>query len=150
MKSQINFGNKKNATSSQGFNSVNGKKSYAIANSNSSNFKATNGEVLASTSLSNNVAVMKKSNQGTFKNTNLATSNLKSGMAKDSDSLVKTKEMIKRVILNDSEDRWFLNPQFKIEMKPTTKLIITLLQSDEKKSGMPYQKCNFLIVMTKV
>jgi hypothetical protein len=63
---------------------------------------------------------------------------------------IKPKELIKRVILTDSEDRWFLNPQYKIEMKPTTKLIITLLQADENISKIPYQKCNFMIIMTRV
>jgi hypothetical protein len=63
---------------------------------------------------------------------------------------IKPKEVIKRVILTDSEDRWFLNPQYKIEMKPTTKLIITLLQADENISKIPYQKCNFMIIMSRV
>jgi len=63
---------------------------------------------------------------------------------------IKPKELIKRVILTDSEDRWFLNPQYKIEMKPTTKLIITLLQADENISKIPYQKCNFMIIMSRV
>ena len=66
------------------------------------------------------------------------------------EATVKPKELIKRVILNDSGDRWFLNPQYKIEMKPTTKLIITLLQADEMISKIPYQKCNFMIIMTRV
>ena len=61
-----------------------------------------------------------------------------------------SKEFMRRIILNDSEDRWFLNPQYKIEVKYQTKLIITLLQEDEKLSKKNYQKCNFLIIISKV
>jgi len=93
-------------------------------------------------------ATLQKSNGNNFKNTNAGAT--KTGMLKEPENLNKAKEMIKRVVLNDSEDRWFLNPQFKIEMKPTTKLIITLLQADEKISKIPYQKCNFMILMTRV
>ena len=63
---------------------------------------------------------------------------------------VHTKEYLKRIILNDSEDRWFLNPQFKVEVKYQTKVIFTLLQEDEKLSKKLYQKCNFLIIISKV
>lgn len=72
------------------------------------------------------------------------------GIIKEVEAVIKPKELIKRVILTDSEDRWFLNPQYKVEMKPTTKLIITLLQADEMISKIPYQKCNFMIIMTRV
>jgi hypothetical protein len=60
-----------------------------------------------------------------------------------------SKEFLKRIILNDSEDRWFLNPQYKLEIKYQTKIIITLLQEDEKLSKKLYQKCNFLIIISK-
>lgn len=72
------------------------------------------------------------------------------GIIKEVEATIKPKELIKRVILTDSEDRWFLNPQYKVEMKPSTKLIITLLQADEMISKIPYQKCNFMIIMTRV
>ena len=53
------------------------------------------------------------------------------GIIKEIESTIKPNELIKRVIL--TQNRWFLNSQNKIEIKPTTKLIITSLQADEKK-----------------
>ena len=47
----------------------------------------------------------------------------------------------------ESDDRWFLNPQYKIEIKPNTKLIISLMQEDEKLSNLSYQNCNFIIML---
>ena len=60
---------------------------------------------------------------------------------------IKYREIIKRIILPESDDRWFLNPQYKIELKPKTKLIISLMQEDEKLSQNPYQTCNFIIML---
>lgn len=62
---------------------------------------------------------------------------------------LKNKNFIKRVVITDSEDRWFLNPQYKLEIRPGTKLIISLLQEDEKLSKSAYQKCNFMIILAK-
>jgi hypothetical protein len=61
----------------------------------------------------------------------------------------KNKDIIKRVILNDTEDRWFLNPQYKLEVKPGMKLIISLMQEDERISKKPYQKCNMMVIASK-
>jgi len=63
-------------------------------------------------------------------------------------AVIKPKDNIRRLILKDSEDRWFLNPQYKIEIKPGTKLIITLLQEDELLVKKPYHKCNFVIILS--
>lgn len=139
-------------TGNQGFG-VNTKKS-ALQFSSITNLKQTgNVENFAGSSANMQQTAKKttnlqKSEIGNFKTTNANMT--KTGMVKEPDNLIKSKELIKRVVVNDSEDRWFLNPQFKVEMKPTTKLIITLLQSDEKISKIPYQKCNFMILMTRV
>jgi hypothetical protein len=61
---------------------------------------------------------------------------------------LKTKESFRRVIIQDTEDRWFLNPQFKLELRPGNKLIISLMQEDERISDNPYQRCNFMIILT--
>ena len=61
----------------------------------------------------------------------------------------KNKEIIKRVIVNDTEDRWFLNPQFKLELRPGLKIITSLMQEDERLSRKPYQKCNMMIIASK-
>lgn len=61
---------------------------------------------------------------------------------------IKYRETIKRVILQESDDRWFLNPQYKIELKPKSKLIISLMQEDEKLSLNPYEPVNFLIMLS--
>ena len=36
----------------------------------------------------------------------------------------------KRVIVTDTEEAFFLNPQYKIELKPGNKIIISLMQTD--------------------
>jgi len=61
---------------------------------------------------------------------------------------IKPRDTVKRIILKDSEDRWFLNPQYKIELKPGCRLIITLMQEDELLVNKPYHKCNFVIITT--
>jgi hypothetical protein len=61
----------------------------------------------------------------------------------------KLEQNIKRVIINDTEDRWFLNPQYKVVIKPGTRLIISLMQGDDRISHKPYQKCNCIIVLTR-
>lgn len=74
-------------------------------------------------------------------------------MFKDAGNIVnddsKNKDLLKRVIITDSEDRWFLNPQYKLEIKAGSKLLISLMQEDEKISGTKYKKCNFMIILTK-
>ncbi len=138
MKSTSNFHTKKNVSGAQGFGGGNKK---LISTNTGLSLKIPNLEATKKGSTL-------KSGTNNLKNTNGGVGITKSTMLKEPE--IKAKEIIKRVILTDSEDRWFLNPQFKIEMKPTTKLIITLLQSDEKISKIPYQKCNFMILMTRV
>lgn len=148
MKTTFNFHAKK--TGNQGFG-VNTKRStmpIGTANLKSTAAENFGGSVANLQQTAKKTTNLLKSNVTNFKTTNA--NGTKTGMLKEPDNLVKSKEMIKRVVLSDSEDRWFLNPQFKVEMKPTTKLIITLLQSDEKISKIPYQKCNFMILMTRV
>lgn len=72
---------------------------------------------------------------------------MKNNEGKGKKAELKYKEVIKRVILPESDDRWFLNPQYKLEIKPNTKLIISLMQEDERLSGQAYQNCNFMIML---
>lgn len=55
----------------------------------------------------------------------------------------------KREIINDTDDCFFLNPQYKLEIKQGTKLIISLMQEDQKMSNNAYIKCNFMVVLSK-
>lgn len=50
---------------------------------------------------------------------------------------------------NDTNDRWFNNPQFRISVTKKTNLIISLMQEDEKISKRPYIPVNFLVVRIK-
>jgi len=148
MKSTINFQTKR--TGNQGFG-LNQKKqtlqnsALIVKSTGSENFE---GPITNLQQTSKKTSNLQKTNLNNFKLTNAI--GTKTGMLKDPGNLINTKEMIKRIVLSDSEDRWFLNPQYKVEMKPTTKLIITLLQSDEKISKIPYQKCNFMILLAIV
>ena len=55
----------------------------------------------------------------------------------------------KRDIIADTEDAFFLNPQYKLEIQPNTKLIISLMQEDKKMKDNAYIKCNFMIIVRK-
>ena len=55
----------------------------------------------------------------------------------------------KRVIVTDTEEAFFLNPQYKIELKPSNKIIISLMQPDKKMENNAYFKFNFMIVYAK-
>lgn len=55
----------------------------------------------------------------------------------------------KRTVITDTEESFFLNPQYKIEVKQGNKLIISLMQKDKKTEGNQYFKCNFMIVYCK-
>ena len=55
----------------------------------------------------------------------------------------------KRVIITDTEEAFFLNPQYKIEIKPSNKIIISLMQTDKKMENNAYIKFNFMVVYTK-
>ena len=55
----------------------------------------------------------------------------------------------KRVIVTDTEEAFFLNPQYKIELKPGNKIIISLMQTDKKMENNAYIKFNFMVVYTK-
>lgn len=59
------------------------------------------------------------------------------------------KELFKRNIIVDTEDRWFLNPQYKFEIGPGTRMIISLMQEDKKLNDNAYLKCSFLIIYCK-
>jgi hypothetical protein len=49
----------------------------------------------------------------------------------------------------ESDDRWFNNPQYRIKVMKDTKIYISLMQEDEKISGLPYASVSFMIVTTK-
>jgi hypothetical protein len=51
--------------------------------------------------------------------------------------------------INDTNDRWFNNPQFRISVTKKTNLIISLMQEDEKISKRPYIPVNFMVVRVK-
>lgn len=56
----------------------------------------------------------------------------------------------KRTIIEDTEESFFINPQYKIEVKYGNKLILSLLQEDKKKNhNNGYIKCNFILMLTK-
>ena len=55
----------------------------------------------------------------------------------------------KRVIITDTEEAFFLNPQYKIELKPSNKIIISLMQTDKKMENNAYIKFNFMVVYSR-
>ena len=63
---------------------------------------------------------------------------------------IAKKDQIKRVILEDSEDRWFLNPQYKLEIKYGSSILITLMQEDDIIMNKAYQRCNFVVMLSQV
>ena len=76
-------------------------------------------------------------------------SQLKSKAAPKKKAVIVKKEVFKRNIIVDTEDRWFLNPQYKIEIGPGCKMIISLMQEDKKLQEDAYLKCSFLIIYCK-
>ena len=69
----------------------------------------------------------------------------------------KTKKKVAKVIYNpikrntivDTEDRFFLNPQYKIEITPGTRLNISLMQEDKKTQDNNYLSVAFLLIYCK-
>ena len=55
----------------------------------------------------------------------------------------------RRNIIEDTEEAFFLNPQYKIEVKPNTKLIISLIQKDRKVAETEYVHTNFIVLYTR-
>ena len=70
-------------------------------------------------------------------------------IVKEPENLKIKKELERRVVMTDSDDRWFLNPQYKVHLKPGNKLIISLMQENEKISKKNYEKVNFVIMLTR-
>lgn len=60
----------------------------------------------------------------------------------------EAKEAVEQV-KNDTNDRWFNNPQFRISVTKKTNIILSLMQEDEKVSKRPYIPVNFLVVRVK-
>ena len=56
---------------------------------------------------------------------------------------------IKRNTIVDTEDRFFLNPQYKIEITPGTRLNISLMQEDKKIQDNNYLSVAFLLIYCK-
>ena len=56
---------------------------------------------------------------------------------------------IKRNTIIDTEDRFFLNPQYKIEITPGTRLNISLMQEDKKTQENNYLSVAFLLIYCK-
>ena len=56
---------------------------------------------------------------------------------------------IKRNTIIDTEDRFFLNPQYKIEITPGTRLNISLMQEDKKTQDNSYLSVAFLLIYCK-
>lgn len=57
-------------------------------------------------------------------------------------------EGISEHIKIDSDDKWFNNPQYRITIKKKTHLFISLMQADQKLTGLQYMACNFLVIQT--
>ena len=57
-------------------------------------------------------------------------------------------EEVAEHIKMDSDDKWFNNPQYRITIKKKTHVFISLMQSDQKLSGLSYMPCNFLLLKT--
>ena len=55
----------------------------------------------------------------------------------------------KNNVQNDTNDRWFNNPQFRLTVQKRTQIIISLMQEDEKISKRNYIPVNFMVVRTK-
>jgi len=49
-------------------------------------------------------------------------------------------------IKNDTNDKWFNNPQYRISVDKKTQINISLMQEDEKMTKKPYIPVNFLLV----
>lgn len=66
------------------------------------------------------------------------------------EAIVEANEEKKEVNLkNDTNDRWFNNPQYRISVTKKTNLILSLMQEDEKISKRNYIPVNFLVVRVK-
>lgn len=52
-------------------------------------------------------------------------------------------------VQNDTNDRWFNNPQFRVSVTKKTNLIISLMQEDEKISKRDYIPVNFIVIRVK-
>ncbi len=104
-------------------------------------------EILKSTTnLKNNT--LNQTSVSSFKNTQNNQNIPKSQLYKVPADETKSKETVRRVVITDTEDRWFLNPQYKLELRPGNKLIISLMQEDERLSRKSYQQCNFIMHIT--
>ena len=57
-------------------------------------------------------------------------------------------EEVAEHIKMDSDDKWFNNPQYRLAIKKKTHIFISLMQADQKLSGLPYMPCNFLVIKT--
>jgi len=65
------------------------------------------------------------------------------------DAAAKEEEAKDANVKNDTNDRWFNNPQFRISVTKKTNIILSLMQEDEKVSKRPYIPVNFLVVRVK-
>lgn len=63
--------------------------------------------------------------------------------------MIDRDEEEKNNVQNDTNDRWFNNPQFRLTVNKKTQIIISLMQEDEKISKRPYIPVNFLVVRVK-
>ena len=63
--------------------------------------------------------------------------------------MIDRDEEEKNNVSNDTNDRWFNNPQFRLTVHKRTQIIISLMQEDEKISKRPYIPVNFLVVRVK-
>lgn len=57
----------------------------------------------------------------------------------------------KEFVQLDTDDRWFNNPQYRIKVTKKTRLVLSLMQKDNRssKGSNIYTKCNFMIVKAK-
>ena len=74
---------------------------------------------------------------------------IKSGKGKKKQMARVIYNPIKRNTIVDTEDRFFLNPQYKIEITPGTRLNISLMQEDKKIQDNNYLSVAFLLIYCK-
>jgi hypothetical protein len=109
----------------------------------------TNDELMKKTSIYQQSSNSFNHSSLMYSTSNINQANKDVKMVKEPENIKMSKELMKRVVLNDSEDRWFLNPQYKIHLKPGTRLIISLMQENEKITKKVFEKVNFVIMLSK-
>lgn len=64
---------------------------------------------------------------------------------------MEPKKKDKKSIILDTDHRWFNNPQYRIKVTRKTRLVISLMQKDNRaiKGSNIYKMCDFMLVKAK-